>query len=70
MELPAHATGQGEATMTQPINTLNVIKVKGRPLGLSLAPWREWVEADDPKERLFNGNWNRTDRVILGKRRQ
>ena len=39
-------------------------KVRGRPLGISLLPWREWVEADDPKEKLLNGSWNRIDRVI------
>jgi len=43
--------------------------VRGLP-GYSLAPWREWVEADDPKEKLLNGNWNRIDRVIPFARRK
>ena len=42
---------------------------RARPLGMSLARWREWVEADDPKERLLNGTWNRIDRVIPFARR-
>ena len=46
--------------MTQPVIT----KVLRVPLGTSLAPWREWVEPDDPREKLLNGSWNRIDRVI------
>jgi len=33
----------------------------GAPWGMSLAPWREWVDPEEPVERNSNGLWNRVD---------
>jgi hypothetical protein len=38
-------------------------KPKNRPPGVSLAPWREYVDFDNPIERYSNGDWNRIDYI-------